>query len=272
MIRIGEFSKLSQISIRMLRYFDDKDLIKPTYIDKETGYRYYESRQLLEASRILSFQRMGFTIQEIQQIFSNQTTSETKELIFQACKERKVSELEEVKRQITMLGNFRLTLERSQIMKEYNPIIKTVPEHQAASLRMKIEAYEQEGMLWGILYKELGSQNPKFSNPPRNLAIYQDAEYVEENPDVEIQVSVEGSLKDTEHVKIKMLPADEVLSITFEGGFQQITEVNAAAVDWIEKNNYTFNGKMYNIYLVGPGDTEQQDKWVTECCFPVKKQ
>ena len=47
MLKIGEFSKLSRISIRMLRYYDDIGLIKPYYIDPDNGYRNYQEESLL---------------------------------------------------------------------------------------------------------------------------------------------------------------------------------------------------------------------------------
>ena len=46
MLRIGEFSKLSRVSIRMLRHYDDIGLLKPAEIDHFTGYRYYREEQL----------------------------------------------------------------------------------------------------------------------------------------------------------------------------------------------------------------------------------
>ncbi|WP_338125159.1 MerR family DNA-binding transcriptional regulator [Paenibacillus dendritiformis] len=41
MFRIGEFSKLTQVSIRMLRYYDEVGLLKPARVDKLTGYRLF---------------------------------------------------------------------------------------------------------------------------------------------------------------------------------------------------------------------------------------
>jgi DNA-binding transcriptional MerR regulator len=41
MFKIGEFSKLTQVSIRMLRYYDEMDVFKPLIVDESTGYRMY---------------------------------------------------------------------------------------------------------------------------------------------------------------------------------------------------------------------------------------
>lgn len=60
MLRIGDFSKLSRITIRMLRHYDEIGLLKPEKVDQTTGYRYYEESQLLQAQRIAVLKNMGF--------------------------------------------------------------------------------------------------------------------------------------------------------------------------------------------------------------------
>ncbi|WP_097003535.1 TrmO family methyltransferase domain-containing protein [Lacrimispora amygdalina] len=54
MFQIGEFSKLTQITIRMLRYYDEAGLLKPAEIDPWTGYRMYsveQSRSTLQTEK-----------------------------------------------------------------------------------------------------------------------------------------------------------------------------------------------------------------------------
>ena len=68
MFKIGDFSKMCKVTIKALRYYENKDLIKPSYIDKINGYRYYESKQLLEISRIISLKQIGLSIDEIKRI------------------------------------------------------------------------------------------------------------------------------------------------------------------------------------------------------------
>lgn len=65
MLKIGEFSKLSRVSIRMLRHYDTIGLLKPMVIHPETGYRYYGEEQLPIAGRIAALKEMGFRLSEI---------------------------------------------------------------------------------------------------------------------------------------------------------------------------------------------------------------
>ena len=65
MLKIGEFSKLSRVSVRMLRHYDDIGLLHPAYIDRFTDYRYYSEAQLPTVCRITALKDMGFRLADI---------------------------------------------------------------------------------------------------------------------------------------------------------------------------------------------------------------
>src|SRR4249919_3466947 len=68
MIRIGDFSKLSQVSIKTLRYYDEMGLFKPINVDRFTGYRYYSASQLPRLNRILALGDLGLSLDQIAQV------------------------------------------------------------------------------------------------------------------------------------------------------------------------------------------------------------
>lgn len=65
MLKIGEFSKLTQVSVRMLRHYDEIGLLKPAEIDCFTDYRYYKEEQLPAMCRIKALKDMGFSLADI---------------------------------------------------------------------------------------------------------------------------------------------------------------------------------------------------------------
>ncbi len=65
MMKIGDFSKLSRVSIKALRYYDEMGLLKPIEIDRFTGYRYYSASQLSSLNRIIALKDMGFSLEQI---------------------------------------------------------------------------------------------------------------------------------------------------------------------------------------------------------------
>ena len=68
MLKIGEFSKLSRVSIRMLRRYNEVGLLLPAETDPITGYRYYSEDQLPAAGRITALRDMGFGLAAIEQL------------------------------------------------------------------------------------------------------------------------------------------------------------------------------------------------------------
>ncbi len=73
MYKIGEFAKVSGISIRTLRFYDNIDLFKPDDIDLFTGYRYYSEERLEEIQLIMWLKDLGFSLEEIKENFNNIT-------------------------------------------------------------------------------------------------------------------------------------------------------------------------------------------------------
>lgn len=66
MLKIGEFSKLSHLTVKALRFYERKGILIPKKVDEQTGYRFYETSQLKEAARIKSYRQLGLTIEELQ--------------------------------------------------------------------------------------------------------------------------------------------------------------------------------------------------------------
>lgn len=71
MYRIGEFSKITGLSIRTLRYYDDIDLFKPSEVDLFTNYRYYNEEQIKDLKLINILKDVGFTLEEIKNNWNN---------------------------------------------------------------------------------------------------------------------------------------------------------------------------------------------------------
>ena len=67
MYKIGDFSKATNTSIKTLRYYDEIDLLKPSYIDYFTGYRYYEKKQINIIKEIKALKDINLSLKEIKE-------------------------------------------------------------------------------------------------------------------------------------------------------------------------------------------------------------
>ena len=271
MLKIGDFSKLSRISIRMLRHYDEIGLLVPACTDNFTSYRYYSEDQLPIAGRINAMKEMGFglaTIAEILKSFDKPSAIAE----FLAIKQTEVqTEVEEAKHRLLLLETAIERLRKDDKAMNHNVSLKTLPERYVASVRKIIPAYDQEGMLWGILMGETFPLGIQDGDPCYTLAIFHDKEYKESDVDVEVQKSVKGSYKNTENVVFKTVPPILMASATYKGSYEIVGEVNEAVANWVRDNGYEFNGESFCIYHVSPHETQNPDELVTEVCYPVKK-
>lgn len=271
MLKIGDFSKLSRISIRMLRHYDEIGLLKPKHTDSFTGYRYYSEDQLLLAVRINSLKEMGFGLAAIGEVLKNYFDPKELAKFLEVKRAQVQSELEESEHRLLLLDTAIERLRKDDGSMNYSVALKTMPQRMVASVRKVIPAYNQEGILWRLLGEETKDMSLQMADNPYSLAVFYDKGYKDRDVDVEIQMSVKGSYPNTEHVVFKEVPEIEIASAVYKGSYDQITDVNLAVANWVRDNEYEFNGPMFCIYHISPAQTQNQEELVTEICYPVKK-
>ena len=270
MLKIGEFSKLSRISVRMLRHYDEIGLLKPAEIDSLTDYRYYREDQLPTAGRIAALKDMGFSLSDIIRILEVYNDPDRLDSFFL----KRQKELEAISldtaNKLMLLDAARKRLRMEEDM-SYNVTIKTIPERYAATVHMTVPRYEEEGMIWGVMMEETCRMSLIEADPCLCAVTFLDNEYREKDVEMLAWKTVKGSYPDTEHVKFRTLPEVTVASCTYKGSYTLITDVYAAVIAWMESNGYDAAGPMFNIYHVSPHETQNPDEFVTEICYPVKK-
>lgn len=270
MLKIGDFSKLSRVSIRMLRHYDEIDLLKPVKIDEYTGYRYYSEEQLPVMARIISLKDMGFKLTVIKEILKCYDNKEEMEQYLRIRYAELMAVSEETTRRLRILETAIDRLRKDDTM-NYDVVLKTLSERQVASVRQVIPCYEEEGRLWHILFKETNHLNLILQEPCFMSAILHDKEYKEADVDVEVQATVKGNYPDTEHVVFKTEPEVTVASITFKGPYEQFRDVYSSLAAWVDANGYEYSGPMFDIYHVSPHETKNPEQFITEVCCPVQK-
>ena len=70
-MQIKEFARLTGVSVRTLHYYDEIGLLVPAFVDKSTGYRYYDEKSLLRMQEILFYRELDFSLKSIGQILSS---------------------------------------------------------------------------------------------------------------------------------------------------------------------------------------------------------
>lgn len=270
MFKIGEFSKISNTTVRTLDHYAALGLLAPEKIDNQTNYRYYSAEQLSQLNQIKLLQQTGLPLKTIKEII------ETNDLDFLEkhynLQEEKLQEdLDELLKKQRMVSLLKQNIKEGKNMTQYNVVVKEIPERNVLSVREVIADYMSEGELWFKLQQAVTEANAKMKQPPLNMTLFHDVEYVEKNADVEVQTSVLGEYPDTESAKFKKAPAFIMASVTFSGSFDQMPQVTQTIAEWLEANEYKIVGPMINIGHVSPGEDPNPDNWVTESGFMVAK-
>lgn len=270
LLKIGDFSKLSRISVRMLRHYDEIGLLRPVFVDQFTDYRYYAENQLPIVGRITALKDMGFRLAEISSLLALYDDKEALDAHLAAQQKTLETLAEDTAQRLRLIETARRRLRKDEPM-NYNVTLRTLPERYCATVRMTIPRYQDEGMVWDVLCRETAAMALVPDDPCYCAVEFLDNEFKETNVEIMASKSVKGTYPDTEHVKFQTLPAVTYAGCTFKGGYEQINDVVAAVSAWIDANGYDYAGAMFDIYHVSPHETKNPDEFVTEVCFPIRK-
>ena len=143
MIKIGDFARLSQVSVVTLRYYDEMDLLKPVKVDTFTGYRFYAADQLPRLNRILALKDLGFSLEQIKLMLADGLTPEQLRSMLtiqrQEVEKRLAGEQERLSRIEARLRQ----IELEDKMPTYDVVVKNTPAMLVASRRVTVPSNDQ---------------------------------------------------------------------------------------------------------------------------------
>lgn len=270
MIRIGQFSRISKVSIKTLRYYDEAGLLHPARVDDFTGYRYYTFSQLPRLHRILALKEMGFPLEQIGRLLDEDLSAEQLRGMLKARRSEIQARLEgELARLARVEARLQL-LEKENRMSQVEVVIKTVEPLTIASVRDTIPTYSQQGHLWHELEGHLATQRVRPNGPC--FTMYHDDEYRESDVDAEVCEPVTPGLAESNRVRVRSLPETQMACSVHRGPYQTMSETIETTVQWIEANGYRIIGPEREIYLTPARNGSQTDPdTVTEVQFPIEK-
>lgn len=272
MIRIGDFSKLSRVSIKTLRYYDEMGLLEPVEVDRFTGYRYYEYSQLPRLHRILALKALGFSLEEIGRLLEGELTGEQMRGMLKLRQAEIRQRVQEEAQRLERVELWLRQIEQEEGMSRYDVVIKKVEAVQVASLRGTVPTPPEQGGLWGELEGYLAGQG--VHPVGACFTLYHDEDHKERDWDVEVCEPVGGELPAGERVKVQTLPAVETMAcVVHDGPFVTIGEAYDAILKWMDGNGYRVAGPCREVYLQPPRkEGDQNDPaTVTEIQFLAAK-
>lgn len=274
MFLIGEFSKITKVSVRMLRYYDKNDLFKPRMKDDWTGYRYYTADQIDELYRILQLRDSGFGINEIAECI--QITDQEEMLLKLSAKKKEIEgEIEKARFQLSRLEALTSDLKdkSSFMVPEATIVMKSIATKEIYSLRRKMRDYYEEGKLWEEIMQVLYPLG--YDDKSEGFTLYHDEDEREENVDMEICVVVDGKSRAKEVPKgilhRQVEGVENAASIMVYGPYENISKAYKKFAYWLEKHQeYEMFGPTRQICHVGGCNTKDETKFITELLVPLR--
>ena len=275
MYSIGEFSKLSGLSINTLRHYEAVRVLIPDKVNEFTGYRYYSASQLVTANKILAMKDAGFSLMEIAKIFTEIPSNAS----IISMLEGKANELEDaLKNEQERLMRLRTNIFNIKnggipIMNEIT--IKRVESIMVVSTRREIGkgAFQEESKMWETVDKFIKANKVQQTIPC--MALYHNGTWdwdATKKWDVEVAEPITKKVDGTDEVNVKELPLTEKMAcIVHHGSLSSIGETYSAIANWIKQNNYSIVGPVREIYHVGEWATSNEAEYVTELQFPLNK-
>jgi DNA-binding transcriptional MerR regulator len=270
MFKIGEFSKLTQVSIRMLRYYDETELLKPAFIDKFTGYRMYSVEQLPRLHKILFLRDTGFTTTEIIEALNHWEQDTLSKHLMK--KQNEIQErIQQEQEKLTKLEVALKDLTKVSTPVQCNVILKSIPSYQVLSLRKTIPTYFHEEQLWTELSCYVKENSIKLNTNLENFAIYHDTDYRDVDVDVEVCVPTNQSGKNQGDFIFQETDRIETMAcIMVYGPYNNIGPAYEAFAHWLtEHNQYHMTGKSRQICHRGPWNEEDPSKYLVELQIPI---
>jgi DNA-binding transcriptional MerR regulator len=251
MFTIGEFSKITGLTVKTLRFYHEKGLLIPAAVDPATGYRSYDDRNVEQAHVVAALRGLEFSLDDIADILADCAGDEDMLPFLQRQRTslgERMGQLAGAMRQIE-----RMIHQQRQGREEEAMSVKTfaIEEREVApvlvaGVRMK-GPYSECGRGFALLAKRLGRH---IAGKP--LCLYYDDEYREDDATFEPcfpvhrQVSAEG-------VVMHLLPKGQCVSLVHRGPYKELGRSYARALKYAKERGYKVQLPTREVYLKGPG-------------------
>lgn len=260
--QIGEFSIISRLSIKTLRYYHECGLLEPSLIDDESGYRYYDQSCLERVKIINELKDLDFPIKDIKEILDH--CKDDSELISYVIKKseeikEKIDRYGQMQKKLEVFINQTRQIEEVKIQMSMEIIIKEIPDILIASIRF-IGQYQEVSTIYAKLFKNYGRY---CSGVP--FSLYYDKDYKEDDADIEACVPVRTSIE-IDGIKCRELKGGKAVTVIHKGSYETLGQSYQEIFDHINENKRQIQLPHREVYIKGPGMIlpRSPKKFVTE--------
>ncbi|WP_199617670.1 MerR family transcriptional regulator [Paenibacillus alkalitolerans] len=272
MLKISAFSKLSRVSVKTLRFYDETGLLKPAAVDMNNGYRYYSEEQLLTVKRIVALKEQGFTLEQIKSLLEEKVLPDTVRSKLLDKKEELLRTIQEAQHQLDEINAKLLRMERTENQHKPSTItIRHVKPRLAASIRDVIPRSQL-----CLLLDEITQYVRIYGESDGNLLTILWHDYRSMNmdrADIEVALPLTKHIPSSDRVKVGLQPEWKAAASLVHrcDPYDNSCTAVAQLMSWISSNGYIHPDKepIREIYLTS--DTDMYGKLrLAELLIPVE--
>lgn len=249
MFKIGEFSRLSRVSVRMLRHYDQLGLLTPSQTDPFTGYRYYSAEQLPRLNRILTLRELGFSLEQISGMLEEDLSTDQL-LGMLKLKRAEVEEQMQLEQQkLARLGARIRQMNESPKHGAYDVLIRDV-EPELAAMYREVAADDDRIQQMFDMVETYVAQYDQARADKAPFSIYYDDDYREKDVDAEVAVPLRYAIPESKLIRVRQTPRlSNVACVVHVGEYSDIYQAYNSLLAWIEANDYRMTGPIREVYL-----------------------
>ncbi|MFJ8412368.1 MerR family transcriptional regulator [Bacillus paramycoides] len=271
MYTITEFSRICKMSTRMLRHYDQEEILKPAYVNPVNGYRYYEQEQLEVALRIKKLREYKFPLSKIKIILQ----SSDQDSFIKHMRSQIIELSHEVKQHLQVISEMNEMINMNRDLhaiqhKTYDIFIGMRGEITVVTQRLQIDINDMDDYFHSLYEKVQMNCFTVIGSPS---AVFYDEEYIPNRSDIELRIPImyENNEESSRECEIKKLVEHQTVTTMHYGSYDYIGYGYMALEEWIEKNGYITDAPPYEVYVKGPECECSVEEYVTQICIPVTK-
>ncbi len=273
MIKIGDFSHLSQVPVKTLRYYDELGLFKPVHIDPFTHYRFYTIDQLPRLHRILALKELGLSLEQIATLLQEHLTPEEIRGMLRLKQVEITQHIVQERERLARVEMHLRYIEMENSMSTIDAVIKQTNTQRVLSARATVQGSDGIQQFVGEAFDAVAKAGLKFAGAPFVLYHSVDESGFDMEPVVPVEDAVTNDLPlpSGRVLTVSTLPAATVVSTFHRGAYDTIGETYAAITKWVGENGYGYVGPAREIYLKSFESTTNPAEFLTEIQYPVEK-
>jgi DNA-binding transcriptional MerR regulator len=276
-LSIGDFAKMTYLSIKSLRRYHDIGLLVPAEVDTASGYRYYDSSQVAAGQVIRRFRDLGMPLEQVRAVLNAPDPAARNDVIVAHLREMETA-LQQTQQTVSSL---RALLERPQtpIRVEY----RSVGPAGVLAITEPVAMADIDGW-WGAAFEELhafaDSAGAQRAGP--DGALYASEFFEQDAGEVVAFVPVtspepaagERTARQlgagrAGRVRGRTIPGAELAVTVHAGGLGELDLTYGALGTFVAEREIGVPGPIREHYLVTSADTTDESQLRTEICWPV---